>query len=63
MSTREEREAAAGADTERVYWALWEENHYPKPSFRKSAITERVDDAERLRIDPVYNAGTKWEKR
>lgn len=42
---REEREAAAEADTDRVYWALWEENHYAKDSFREGVITDRCVEA------------------
>jgi hypothetical protein len=46
VSTREEREAAAEAAEDRTYWAMWEENHYDKPSFREAVVTERAEEAE-----------------
>lgn len=46
MSTRSEREAAAEAAEDRVYWATWEENHYASDNIRETVIAERAEDAE-----------------
>lgn len=42
---RNEQEAAAEAGEDRIYWATWEENHYPQDSIRKLVVAERCYEA------------------
>lgn len=42
---RNEQEAAAEAGEDRIYWATWEENHYPQDSIRKLVVKERCYEA------------------
>jgi hypothetical protein len=46
MSTaRNAQEAAAQASEDRIYWATWEENHYPQDASREQVVTERCEEA------------------
>jgi hypothetical protein len=42
---RNEQEAAAEAGEDRIYWATWEENHYPQDGIRKLVVAERCYEA------------------